>query len=238
MGLLNGALPYSLITWGEQFVDSSIAAILIAGVPIFTVIFAQFFLSDERLTWVSAAGIALGFLGVAVLIGPDALAGARNNLLGDLAIVGAAASYGAAFIWTRRRERRTDPLVATTGQLVMASMWMLPITLLVEQPWRLHLEPTTNTVAAVASLVTLAVVGTSFAYLLYYWLVARIGATQTSLVTYISPFTSVVWGALFLGERLTGAAIAGFALILVGLALINGFVGQVLRRLAPTSIGR
>ncbi len=129
-------------------------------------------------------------------------------------------------------------MAATTGQLIAASAWMLPIALLVDRPWTLRLAPTPQTLAAVASLLSLAVLGTSLAYLMYYWLIAEVGATQASLVTYISPFISLVWGALFLGERLTLAAFVGFGLILLGLALINGFAGQVARRLAAGSAGR
>ena len=231
MGLLNGAIPYTLITWGEQVIDSGLAAILIAAVPIFTVIFAWFFLPEERLTFTKGMGIVLGFLGVAVLIGPDALAGAHNNVLGDLAVVGAAASYGAAFVWARLRLRGVPPMAATTSQMAMATLWMLPLTLLVDRPWQLHFAPTPATWVALGSLLTLAVLGTSLAYVLYYWLVAEVGATQASLVTYISPFISLVWGALFLGEHLTLAAFVGFGLILLGLALINGFAIAVARRL-------
>ena len=183
-------------------------------------------------------GIALGFVGVAVLIGPDALAGAGNNLLGDLAIVGAAASYGGAIIWTRLQERKTDPMVATTGQLVMASLYMWPIALLIEQPWTLRLDPFGAHLHAITSLLILAIFGTSLAYLLYYWLIARVGATQTSLVTYISPFTGILWGAALLGERLSPAAFGGFALILLGMGLITGVVRQVARRWGLSGAGR
>lgn len=225
-GLLNGALPYTLITWGEQFVDTGVAAILIASSPIFTVIFAQFFLPDERLTPSKALGILLGFLGVAALVGPDALRGVGDSLLGDVAIVAAAISYGAAFIWTRLRMRQVAPMQATTGQLLMATLYILPVALIVDRPWTLDLAPTTQTLSAILALLALAIVGTSLAYLLYYWLVRQVGATQTSLVTYISPFTSIVWGALLLGERLTASDFVGFALILAGLAVINGLVAR------------
>lgn len=225
-GLLNGALPYTLITWGEQFVDTGITAILIASSPIFTVIFAQFFLPDERLTPSKALGILLGFLGVAALVGPDALRGVGDSLLGDVAIVTAAISYGAAFIWTRLRMRQVAPMQATTGQLLMATLYILPVALIVDRPWTLDLAPTTQTLSAILALLALAIVGTSLAYLLYYWLVRQVGATQTSLVTYISPFTSIVWGALLLGERLTASDFVGFALILAGLAVINGLVAR------------
>ena len=225
-GLLNGALPYTLITWGEQFVDTGITAILIASSPIFTVIFAQFFLPDERLTPSKALGILLGFLGVAALVGPDALRGVGDSLLGDVAIVAAAISYGAAFIWTRLRMRQVAPMQATTGQLLMATLYILPVALIVDRPWTLDLAPTTQTLSAILALLALAIVGTSLAYLLYYWLVRQVGATQTSLVTYISPFTSIVWGVLLLGERLTVSDFVGFALILAGLAVINGLVAR------------
>lgn len=230
MGLLNGAIPYILITWGEQYVDSGLAAILIGATPLFTVIFAQFVLPDERLTLTKALGIGLGFLGVAVLIGPDALAGIGVSLLGDLALVGASISYAAAIIWSRLQTRRQDPMAATTGQLVMATVYMLPIALLVGQPWRSSLDPLGADLPAFASLITLAILCTSIAYLIYYWLVAQVGATQTSLVTYISPFTGIVWGALFLGERLDMTAFVGFALILLGMGLITGVTQQTFQR--------
>ena len=95
-----------------------------------------------------------------------------------------------------------------------------------DRPWTLDLTPTTETLTAILALLTLAIVGTTLAYLLYYWLVKQVGATQTSLVTYISPFTSIVWGALLLGERLTASDFVGFALILAGLAVINGLAAR------------
>ena len=237
MGLFNGAVPYSLITWGEQRIDSGLTAILIATSPIFTAIIAHFALHDERMTLTKIVGILLGFAGVAVLIGPDAFAGAGQNLAGDLAVVLASASYGATIVYARKHLRGVAPMAASAGQMVMASAAILPIALIVDRPWQLTLPETGTVVTAVASLVMLAVVGTSLAYLLYYWLIREVGATNASLVTYISPFTSIVWGTLLLGERLKLADFVGFGLILTGLAVINGYVRQIARRFAPASAG-
>lgn len=238
MGLFNGVVPYSLITWGEQRIDSGLTAILIATSPIFTAIFAHLFLHDERMTVTKIVGILLGFAGVAILIGPAAVAGAGQSLMGDLAVVLASASYGATIVYARKHLRGVTPMAASAGQMVMASAAILPVALLVDQPWRLSLSDAGAVLPAVAALVMLAVVGTSLAYLLYYWLIREVGATNASLVTYISPFTSILWGTLLLGERLKLADFVGFGFILAGLAVINGYVRQIAQRFAAAGAGR
>ena len=238
MGLFNAAVPYSLITWGEVRVDSGLTAILIATVPIFTVIFAHFFLHDERLTTTIGAGILLGFVGVAILIGPDALAGATQNLWGDLAIIVASMSYGGSVVYARYKMRGYPPLAASTGQMLMASLMMIPLALIIDRPWTISLPNAQTLMPALLSLLTLAVVGTSLAYLLYYWLIQNAGAVYASAVTYISPFASIVLGVVLLGEHVTVGDFVGFGLILVGLMLLNGYAGQIARRLVPTSAGK
>jgi drug/metabolite transporter (DMT)-like permease len=224
MGIFNGVIPYTAITWGEQSISSGLAAILTGAMPIFTVILAHFLTHDERLTFSKVLGVLIGFGGVAVLFVPDlqpVLSKAEGNGLrmtfwGDLAVVGAAASYAIATLVARRYLLGTAHMVASAGQLLSAAALMLPLSLAFDNP--LELRPS---LAPLASLVTLAVLGTAVAYVMYYWLIERIGATGTSLVTYVIPVTALMWGALILGERFDVFALVGLALIIAGIGLVN-----------------
>ena len=221
MGLLNGAVPYTLITWAEIHIDSGLAAILNALMPLCTVILAHFFTQDERFNWLKLVGVLLGLTGVLALIGPVALDGLGTHVLGQLAVMGAALSYAIAVIFGRRL-REIPPLVSATGQLASAALLTLPLSLIVDTPWRLSLS-----FLSLGALICLSLLGTALAYLLYYYLLARIGATNLSLVTYLIPITGVFWGALLLGERLHWSAFLALALILTGIALINGRMPRI-----------
>lgn len=216
MGVFNGAIPYTLIAWGELHIPSGLAAILTAAAPIFTVLLAHALVAAERLTATRLVGVLVGFAGVGILIGPDALAGLQSSVLGQLAVVGAALSYAVAFVLARRGLQGHSPFASTVGQLVAGSLITVPLALLIEDPARAELA-----LPAVASLLVLALVGTSLAYLLYYWLVARVGAGRTSMVTYIIPFMGVAWGAAVLDERLGWSALAALGLILLGVMTVN-----------------
>ena len=215
MGLFNGALPYTLITWAEIHIDSGLAAIINALMPLFTVLLAHWFTGDERLNWMKVVGIFLGFLGVVALIGPVALKGLGKHVLAQLAVMAAALCYAIAVIYGRRLKEIT-PLVSATGQLFCAAFLTLPMILLFDAPWTL--SPSLISVAAVTCL---SLLGTALAYLLYYYLLPRIGSTNLSLVTYLIPITGVFWGALLLGERLHWSAFVALALILAGIAGVN-----------------
>jgi drug/metabolite transporter (DMT)-like permease len=215
MGLCNGAVPYTLINWAEMHIDSGLAAILIAAMPLFTVVLAHFLTPDERFNWMKLVGVFLGLIGVAVLMGPAVLKGIGSNILGQLAVVAAALSYAVAAICGRRFKDVT-PLVSATGQLMGAALLTAPLSIIVDTPWKLSPLP-----LSVGALVCLSILGTALAYLLYYYLLARIGATHLSLVTYLIPVTGVMWGALLLKERLHWSAFLGLALILVGIAGVN-----------------
>jgi drug/metabolite transporter (DMT)-like permease len=214
MGLLNGALPYSLIFWGEQYIDSSLAALLQATMPIFTVILAHFLARDERLTWLKAAGVFLGFLGVGVLMLADLRQGLHANLLGQLAIVGSSVSYAAATIYARSRLRGQPALVSTTGQLTMGAILIVPLSLLVDRPFGLS-----PSLAAIGSWLALTLLGTVVAYMIYYTLIERTTATFVSTVTYIIPINGLILGALVLGEPISATLLGGLALILLGVLL-------------------
>ena len=216
MGILSGALPYSLIAWGERYIPSSLAALLQATMPIFTVILAIFLSDDGRMTWTRVIGIVVGFVGVGILVAPDILHGMQANLLGQLAIVLSSASYAGAAIFARKRLRGQPPLASTTGQMTMGAILTLPLSLLIDRPF--HLSPS---LPAVASWLSLTVLGTVIAYIIYYALIERTSATFVSTVTYVIPVNGLVLGALVLGEPLTLVLAASSVLILFGVLLVR-----------------
>jgi drug/metabolite transporter (DMT)-like permease len=225
MGLLNNAIPMSLILWGQTRIDSGLAAILNASTPLFTVLLAHVCTRDERLTANKAGGVLFGLAGVAVMIGPDALGGAGRDLLAQLAMLGAAISYACAGIFGRRFAG-TPPLVAAAGQVTCSSLTLLPLALLVDRPWLLPL-PGLRTWGAVAGL---AVLCTALAYVIYFRILATSGASNLLLVTLLMPVNAVLLGIALLGEHIEGRHLAGMALIAAGLAAIDGRLLALLRR--------
>ncbi|MEM7565885.1 MAG: DMT family transporter [Pseudomonadota bacterium] len=231
LGVLNNAVPFSLLAFGQTQIGAGLAAILNATTPLFTALVATLALADERLTPAKTLGIALGFLGVVVMVGPNALAGLFDSVAGQIACVGAAFSYGLAAVYARRfKALGLAPRQIATGQLTASALVMSGIALLFAQPHALL----TISATGLASLAAMGVVCTALAYLIYFRLVANAGATNASLVTFLVPATAILLGVLVLGERLTGPEIAGMALILAGLACIDGRLlsrAQVLHRL-------
>ena len=213
MGLLNGAIPYVLISAGEIYIDSGLAAILNATMPIFTILMAHFLTEDERLTWLRFAGIVVGLAGVVVLVGPEALYGFGAYFWAQMAVVGASLSYALAAIVGRRYLKKHPAIVSSAGQFIGGTILLAPLSLFLDNPWKLNPSWT-----AIGSLLTLSFLGTSVAYLLYYYLIKNAGATYTSLVTYLLPVAGVVWGVSLLGERLEWRALLAMALILIGIA--------------------
>ncbi|HEX4573465.1 MAG TPA: EamA family transporter [Dongiaceae bacterium] len=226
MGALNNAIPFGLISWGQTHIESGLAAIFNATTPIFTVIAAHA-AGQERLTPRRLAGIALGFLGVAVLIGPESLSHLDPANLAELAVLLAAISYAGAGIWGRRlRELPID--VAAGGMLTGAALLLLPAALILEQPWRVM--PSTASLGAIAALGALS---TAVAYLLYFRLLRRVGPTNLLLVTFLLPIVALALGTVFLQERIEPRDLAGLLLILGGLAAIDGRLLAVLRATSP-----
>jgi drug/metabolite transporter (DMT)-like permease len=216
MGFLNGALPYSLIFWGEQYISSGLASLLQASMPIFTVILAHFLTRDERLSWIKVLGVLIGFVGVGLLMVSDLRQGLHANLWGQLAVVISSLSYAMAGIVARSYLRGQPPLVSTTGQLTMGAVWILPLSLVVDRPF--HLSPS---LPAIGSWLGLTILGTVVAYLIYYALIERTGATFVSMVTYIVPVNGLLLGALVLAEPLTATLLVSLALILFGVLLVR-----------------
>lgn len=216
LGGINNVVPFSLIAWGQVAIDSGVAAILIATTPLFTVVLAHFLTADERMTTNKVLGLLLGFCGVVVLIGPAALAGLGAQGLGQLAILGAAVSYASAGVYGRRLGQ-VSPTVTAAGMLVAATAMMAPLVVVFERPWTLS-----PGIAAWGAVAGLAVLCTAIAYLLYFRLLATAGATNTLLVTFLIPPSALVLGVVVLGEQPPWNAFAGMALILIGLAAVDG----------------
>ena len=217
LGLVGLAVPYSLITWGEQYIPSGLAALLQATTPIFTVLLAQLWTRDERITTAKATGVLVGFAGVALLMFPDLQSGVRASLPGQLAIVGSSVCYAWTAIYARRWLQGQPPLASATGQLTMGAAFMLPASLLFDR-----LSGLSPSLPAWASWAALTLLGTVLAYVIYYTLIARTSATFTTMVTYIIPINGVILGALVLHESLSLTILVSLALILVAILLVRG----------------
>lgn len=218
MGFFSNALPFALFSWGEQYIDSALAAILNGTTPLFTILLAHFLIGDDRLTLPKLGGVLLGFTGLVLLILPTLFDGVHATSLGVAAITVAASSYGVAIVYSRLNLRGLPPLVAPTAQLAMATVYLLPISLLVEQPYRLPLPSWTSA----GSLIALALIGTALAFVLYYRIIERTSATYLSMVTYLVPVFGITLGVVVLDEQLQWNAYVGCALILMGVMVVNG----------------
>ena len=217
MGILNNAIPFVLIVWGQTQIMSGLASILNAATPIFTVVVAGLLLSDERITALKLSGVVLGFLGVIFMLGGPSLAG--QPILGQVAILAAALSYAFAGAYGRRfKTMGISPLMTATGQLTTAALLLTPVALFIDGP--VHVSAIrTEVIAAIAGL---AVLSTSLAYVLYFKILASAGATNLLLVTFLVPVSAILLGFLFLNERLEPVHFLGMGLIAAGLFTIDG----------------
>ena len=224
MGLINNVIPFSLIVWGQREVASGLAAILNATTPFFTVLVANLFTADERLSWNRLLGALIGLSGVAAMMGSDLLAAQQGSLLSQLAIIAAAISYGFASVFGRRFSQ-TPPLITAAGQTAASSLILLPLMLIIDRPWRLPGPP----LSAWLAIAGLAILCTSLAYILYFTILKRAGATNIMLVTFLVPVSAILLGMTFLGETLDIHHVIGMATIALGLALIDGRVVAFLK---------
>ena len=219
MGLLINAIPFSLIVWGQTHVSAGQASILNATTPIFTVITAHLFTRDEKMKPRHLLGIALGFAGVAVLMGGAFLEAFTSSLLAQMALLGAALSYAFSAVFGRRfRKLGIPPMQIATGQVTAAALLLLPLVVLIDRP--LQLAP--PGLPSLLAVLGLALISTAFAYVLYFRILASAGATNLSLVTMLVPPTAICLGILFLDEVLEPHHLAGLALIIAGLLVIDG----------------
>jgi drug/metabolite transporter (DMT)-like permease len=216
MGVVNTAVPFALIAWGVQRLDSGVAGILLATTPLFTVLIAHVATSDEHLGIATTGGIGLGLVGVMIIMGGNPLALAGGNGLAGLALLGAALSYGVACVYGRRLGA-IPPLKLAWGQLAAATVVMAPLVALAG-----HGARPQPGLAAIGAVVALALLGTAARSLVYFRVLARTGATNTSLVGFLIPASSLALGVLVLGEPLLPAHLAGLGLIVSGLAVVDG----------------
>lgn len=219
VGALNCALPFILFFWGQQYLDSGYASILNATTPIWGVVVAHFMTHDEKATPARIVGVLVGMAGIIVMVGPDAMKGLSNNLLAQIACIISTLFYSFAAIYGRRlSQTQMTPMVVATGQTAMAALFMLPVVLLFDQPWAMAMPRLDSTLAGV----TLALLSTALAYILYFRLIDRAGASNAQLVAFLMPILAVILGIAFLGESLSSGQIAGAGLIAVGLAILDG----------------
>ncbi len=217
MGFFNNVIPFSLIVWGESKVAPGLAAVLNATTPFFSVIVAHLSTQNEKLTWNRMAGALVGLTGVAALVGFDAVKNLGSDLIFQLAIVGASVSYGISTIFGRRMAG-IPPLVTSASQTAASSLMLLPLMLVIDQPFNLA-WPSSN---VVFSLLALALLCTAFAYVIFFNIVKRAGMTNVTLVTLLVPVSAMLLGAVFLNEQISARHFLGMAVIGIGLALIDG----------------
>jgi drug/metabolite transporter (DMT)-like permease len=232
VGLLGIVIPFSLITWGEQTIDSALAAVLNGTVPLFAIVLAALVLADEPITLNRLTGLAIGFAGVVVLTAPGLQDGFGGSLPGQLALIGASISYAAAGVYARRTVRDVPPLTSAFLEVTFAFVVTLVLAILFCSPWATGLGW-----EAIGSVVWLGLIGSGLAFLAFFFLLNRWGATRTALVAYLLPVVGIVLGAVVLREAITLPMLAGTALIIGGIALANSRYGHrrlLGRRADPT----
>ena len=214
LGVINGAIPFTLIAWGEKYVDSGIAAIANASVPIFVALLAIRYLPGERVTGLRLVGVLLGLAGVGVLAGfhPE---GGWWAVAGTLAVVVASLSYACSNLFTQRRFSTTAPLVTATSAVIWGAVVLLPLSLF-------QIPDQVPSAKALGSVAALGILGTAVASIILYRMLTTYGSSRTTLVTYLLPPFALFYGVTLLDERLTANAVLGLVLILGGVALGAG----------------
>lgn len=217
MALLNNVLPFSLILYGQQEIGSGLAAIVNAMTPIWTVLIAHVFTSDEKLSIRKLLGIAAGFIGVGVLIGADALSGLAASAWAQLSVLGATICYGLSSVFGKRFKGH-DPVIIATGQLTASSI-VMALMILVTGASVWYPDASGLTWLSVAGI---AILCTALAYILFFRILSEAGAVNVSLVTFLVPVSAILLGMVFLDETLESSQIVGMALIAIGLLILDG----------------
>jgi drug/metabolite transporter (DMT)-like permease len=222
-------MPFSLIGWGEQYINSGLAAILVATTPLFTLLLAYLWTQEERLRPLQTLGVGLGFLGVAVAMNVLQLELTSSSTLGRLAVLGAAFCYAFVAIYGRRAFRGMPAMVPATGTMIGGTFCIVPLALLLD-----GLPTLTPTSKALTGVLGLTLLSTATAYILYYWILARLGSARTTMVTYLIPIFALLFGWLWLGETIGLHTVVGLMLVLLGIMVANG--GPVRRQTAPSTV--
>ena len=219
LALINNVIPFLLFGWGQTQIASGLASILNATTPIWGVVVAHLFTGDEKMSTRKTAGVLIGFAGVALMLGPDLLASLGGDALAQLACLVASLCYALAGVWARRfKGQGISPVAVSTGQLTAGALVMLPLALLIDQPW---LQPLPSA-GALGAIIALAVVCSALGYVLYFRLIDSAGATNALLITLLVPPVAILLGWLLLNEAIAPRDFAGLALIAAGLAAIDG----------------
>jgi len=225
MGALNNAMPFALLSWGQLYIETGLTSILNAATAIFGVLMAAIFFQDERLSLRKLVGVSFGFAGVATAIGLENLRYLDLRSLAQLAVIGATICYALAAVWARKMLSGLPPQTAAAGMLTGATALILPVAWLVEGPLTLDLQP--RTIGAIAYF---SLCSTALAYLLYYRLLTQVGSGNLMLVTLLVAPVAIVLGTVVLGESLQPSAYAGFALLAIGLIVLDGRIWHIVRR--------
>ena len=216
LGITSVAIPFFLITWGELSIDSAVASILNATVPLFTIVIAHLFLQDDRMTLQKVIGLFVGFIGVIVLLSEDLSVGAQSSILGQAAVILASVFYAASSVYARRKTQTAPGLVRGAAPLVSATIIMWLVAPALESPLDVPQLPLTW-----IAILWLGILGSGLALILWYYLLHEIGPTRTGMVTYIFPLGGVVLGVIFLNEHLSWQLAIGALLIISSIVVVN-----------------
>ena len=222
MAAINIVIPFTLITWAEQSVDSSIAAVLNGAVPLIVIVLAALTFHDEPITLNRLAGVVVGYVGVIVLVAPGLMAAAGGSeMSGEIALIGSTISYAVGAVYARRNIKGLRPMIPAVFQVGFAFLMVSVLALATEQPFAVQWN-----VEALIAVIWLGLLGSGLAYLLMFRLLSRIGATATSQLAYLLPVVGIITGAVMLGESVSLAILIGTGLILAGVTLVNGKWGE------------
>ena len=233
LALISIVIPFTLITWGERSIDSALASILNSTVPLFTIVLAALVLHDEPITVNRLVGLAVGFGGVVIVTSRSLGGASQSDLLGELAMIGSSVSYACGSVYARRVVGGLRPMVPAFLQVAIAFLITAALAVGTEDPSTIALRP-----EAVFSVIWLGVFGSGLAYLVWFRLLRDWGSTRTTLVAYLLPVVGISLGVIVLGEVVDARILAGTALIIGGIALVNSRFGA--RRLygrAPAPAG-
>jgi drug/metabolite transporter (DMT)-like permease len=222
MAAINIVIPFSLITWAEQSVDSAIAAILNGAVPLIVIVLAALTFDDEPITLNRLVGVIVGYVGVIVLVAPG-LIGALNGseFTGEVALLGSTLAYAVGAVYSRRNVKGLRPMIPAVFQVGFAFVMVAVLAFLFENPLGVAWNP-----EAILAVLWLGLLGSGAAYLLNFRLLNRIGATATAQLAYLLPVVGIITGAVMLGEQVDARVIGGTALILGGVALVGSKYGE------------
>ena len=230
MSFLNNVVPFSLIVWGQQHIASGVASILNATTPLFTMLVAHWFTTDEKINPRRLFGVLTGMGGVGLMMGLDSMESSGFHLLGQSAILLAAFSYGLAGVYGKRfAQLEIPPLATATGQLCASSIILIPLTLWIDQPWTM----TIPSIKGMGSLLGIALLSTALAYVIYFRLLKTAGATNLLLVTLLIPVSAIILGVFLLDEILEPQHLYGMAVISLGLLIMDGRLLQFFRKTFP-----